>query len=145
MPYDLDKYRAKREKVLGVRKRGVSFGLAAGLVAGVILLGLGVMVMPGAIAYLTTRNLDDAIYKLADGGTWGPEVIGEINTLPGVSKAVADQHSARLVVTFNRNDTDLEKLAALLHRQGLKAELLNRTDHRQRQTILAKESKFETP
>lgn len=145
MPYDFDKYRAKREKVLGVRKRGVSFGLAAGLVAGIILLGLGAVAMPQAVAYLTTRNLDDAIYKLADAGTWSPEVVGEINTLPGVRKAIADQHSARLVVTFNRNETDLEKLESLLHRKGLKAELLNRTDHRQRLTILAKESKFETP
>lgn len=145
MPYDFDKYRAKREKVLGVRKRGVSFGLAAALVAGIILLGLGGVAMPGAIAYLTTRNLDDAIYKLADAGTWSPEVVGEINTIPGVRKAVADQHSARLVVTFNRDETDLEKLEALLHSKGLKAELLNRTGHRQRLTILAKEGHFETP
>lgn len=145
MPYDLEKYRAKREKVLGVRKRGVSFGLAAALVAGVILLGLGGIAMPGAISYLTTRTLDDAIYKLADGGTWSPEVVAEINTLPGVSKAVADQHSARLVVTFNRNETGLEGLEPLLNRKGLKAELLNRIDHRQRLTILAKEGNLETP
>jgi hypothetical protein len=141
MPYNFDKYRAKREKVLGVRKRGVSFALAAALVAGVILLGLGVIAAPKAIDYLTTRNLDDAIYKLADGGSWSPEVVAEITAQPGVSKAVADQHSARLVVTFNRNDTDLGQLEALLNRKGLKAELLNRTDHRQRQTILAKETK----
>lgn len=145
MPYDFDKYRAKREKVLGVRKRGVSFGVAAALVAGVILLGLGGIAMPRAVDYLTTRNLDDAIYKLADGGTWSPAVVKEISALPGVRQAVADQHSARLVVTFNRNDTDLEGLEPLLHRQGLKGELLNRTDHRQRQIILAKEGQLETP
>ena len=141
MPYDFDKYRAKREKVLGVRKRGLSFGLAAGLVAGIILLGLGVIAAPKVIDYLTTRNLDDAIYKLADGGSWSPEVVTEVSALAGVNRAVADQHSARLVVTFNRNETDLGQLEALLNRKGLKAELLNRIDHRQRQSILAKESK----
>jgi hypothetical protein len=145
MPYDFDKYRAKREKVLGVRKRGLSFGVAAALVAGVLLLGLGGIALPRAVAYLTTRNLDDAIYKLADNSTWSPQTIEEIGNLSGVTSATADQHSARLVVTFNRNDTDLEELAALFHRKGLKAELLNRTDHRQRQTILAKENQFETP
>lgn len=145
MPYDFDKYRAKREKVLGVRKRGLSFGVAAVLVAGVILLGLGGIALPRAVDYLSTRNLDDAIYKLADSGTWSPEVVAEIAKLSGVTSAAADQHSARLVVTFNRNQTDLDKIAALLNRKGLKAELLNRTDHRQRQTILAKESQLETP
>lgn len=141
MPYNLDKYRAKREKVLGVRKRGLSFAAAAALVAGAILLGLGVIAAPGAIDYLTTRNLDDAIYKLADNTTWSQEVVTEIAALPGVSRAVADQHDARLVITFNRNDTDLGQLEALLNRKGLKPELLNRTDHRQRRTILAKETK----
>lgn len=141
MPYNLDKYRAKREKVLGVRKRGLSFAAAAALVAGATLLGLGVIAAPGAIDYLTTRNLDDAIYKLADNTTWSQEVVTEIAALPGVSRAVADQHDARLVITFNRNDTDLGQLEALLNRRGLKPELLNRTDHRQRRTILAKETK----
>jgi hypothetical protein len=141
MAYDLDKYRAKREKVLGVRKRGVSFAVAAALVAGIILIGLGVIAAPKAIDYLTTRNLDDAIYKLADGGSWSQEVVTKITALAGVNRAVADQHSARLVVTFNRNETDLGQLEALLNRQGLKAELLNRIDHRQHQSILAKETK----
>ncbi|NTV13243.1 MAG: hypothetical protein HGA96_04845 [Desulfobulbaceae bacterium] len=141
MPYNFEKYRAKREKVLGVRKRGFSFGLAAGVVASIILIGLAGIAAPQVIDYLTTRNLDDAIYKLADGGSWSPQVVNEITVLPGVKRAVADQHAARLVVTFNRNDTDLGLLEALLKRQGLKAELLNRSDHRQRQSILAKETK----
>lgn len=141
MPYNLEKYRAKREKVLGVRKRGISFAVAAALVAGIILLGLGAIAAPRTIDYLTTRNLDDAIYKLADSGIWSPEVVTEIANLAGVKTAKADQHSARLVVTFNRNDTDLGQLEALLNRKGLKAELLNRIDHRQYQTILAKEAK----
>lgn len=140
MPYDFDKYRAKREKVLGVRKRGLNFTVAAALVAGIIILGLGAVGMPRAVAYLTTRNLDDAIYKLAGNSTWSRELVTEIATLPGVRTAVVDQNSARLVVTFNRNETGLEGLEPLVNRQGLKAELLNRTDHRQRQTILAKET-----
>jgi len=141
MSYNFDKYRAKREKVLGVRKRGLSFAAAAALVAGVIIIGLGGIGAPRAIDYLTTRNLDDAIYKLADSGTWSPEVVAEIAAQPGVSRAVADQHSARLVVTFNRNITDLASLESLLNNKGLKAELLNRIDHRQRLTIIAKETK----
>ena len=141
MSYDFDKYRAKREKVLGVRKRGLSFSLAAGVVATIILIGLAGIAAPKVIDYLTTRNLDDAIYKLADGGNWSPQVVAEITALPGVYRAVADQHAARLVVTFNRNAIDLGQLEILFKRKGLKAELLNRIDHRQRQTILAKETK----
>ena len=107
MSYNFEKYRAKREKVLGVRKRGMSFALAASLVAGVILMGLAGFGAPRAIDYLTTRNLDDAIYKLADGASWDTQLVAEITTLSGVSRAVADQHNARLVVTFNRNAIDL--------------------------------------
>lgn len=145
MSYDLEKYRVKRERVLGVRKRGLSFATASSLVAGIIILGLAGIAAPRAITYLTTRNLDDAIYRLADSGTWSPEVVELLAAQPGVSRAVADQHSARLVLTFNRNDTDLASLEALLNSKGLKAELLNRTDHRQRLTILAKEGNSETP
>ena len=46
MSYDLDKYRDKREKVLGVRKRGVSFGTLAAIVSLCIVVGLAFLVIP---------------------------------------------------------------------------------------------------
>ena len=51
MAYDLEKYREKREKVLGVKKRGISFGTLATIVSLLIILGLGVVVVPKSIAY----------------------------------------------------------------------------------------------
>ncbi len=145
MPYDLEKYRVKREKVLGVRKRGLSFGSAAALVAAIIIIGLGAIGLPRAVDYFSTRNLDDAIYKLADTGAWSPEVVKEINGLHGVRTVVADNHDTRLVVTFDRNMTDTDNLQSVFNRDGLAAELLNRMSHRQRRTILKKEGSFETP
>ena len=145
MSYNLEKYRQKREKVLGVRKRGLSFAAVAALVAGVIIIGLGGMALPQISEYLTTRNLDDVIYKRSDAGAWPPEMVKEIAAQAGVSQALVDHNQTRLVVTFNRNATDPGQLEALLNRQGIKAELLNRIDHRQRLTILSKEGKRATP
>ena len=36
MAYDLEKYRDKREKVLGVKKKGISFGAWAATVSAII-------------------------------------------------------------------------------------------------------------
>ena len=145
MTYDLEKYRVKREKVLGVRKRGLSFGAAAALVASVIILGLGGIGLPRAVDYFSTRNLDDAIYKLADTGAWPAGVVKEVGAMHGVRTVVADNHDTRLVVTFDRNMVDIAKLEAIFGRDGLQAELLNRMSHRHRRTILSKEAKLETP
>ncbi len=38
MPYDPEKYREKREKVLGIKKRGLGFGAVAMIVSLVIIL-----------------------------------------------------------------------------------------------------------
>ncbi|PKN16352.1 MAG: hypothetical protein CVU68_11875, partial [Deltaproteobacteria bacterium HGW-Deltaproteobacteria-3] len=65
MAYDLEKYREKRERVLGVKKRGMGFGRVATLVSLAILLGLGMVVIPRSIAFLKNRQLEDAIYKLS--------------------------------------------------------------------------------
>jgi len=145
MAYDLEKYRVKREKVLGVRKRGLSFGSAAALVAAVILIGLGGLALPRVVDYLANKNLDDAIYKLADTGAWSAEVVKEAAALPGVRTALADNHDTRLVVTFDRLVTTTAKLDSFFTRQGVQAELLNTMDHRHRMTILKKEGQFETP
>jgi len=145
MAYDLAKYRDKREKVLGVRKRGLSFGAVAGLVAAVIVLGLGIVVVPKAVSYFTTKNLDDVIYKQAQSQAWDQEIVGKINGLAGVRKAITDNHDKRLVVTFNRYETGPENFKILFGQAGVKAELLNRMGHRERMTILNKEAEFETP
>ena len=78
MSYDLEKYRDKREKVLGVKKRGISFGTLAGIVSLAIILGMGAVVVPKAIAYLNTRHLDDAIYKLQNAESLPQEAIDGI-------------------------------------------------------------------
>jgi hypothetical protein len=143
MAYDFEKYRDKREKVLGVRKRSMGFGAIATLVAAVILLGLGAVAVPKTISYFSTKNLDDAIYKLADSGKWRQEIVKEINGLPGVRSAVADNHDTRLVITFDRNESDPEKFKIFFRNEGLDAELLNQMGHRQRKVILEKEAAFE--
>ncbi len=145
MAYDLEKYRDKREKVLGVRKRGLSFGTAAALVAVVIILGFGMVAVPKTISYFSTRNLDDAIYKQAGSQAWKPEIVAGIEGLDGVRKAVADNHDKRLVVTFDRQVTSLEKLKVFFGQAGVRAELLNQVGHREHVTILEKEAEFETP
>ena len=145
MAYDFEKYRDKREKVLGVRKRGLSFGAVAALVAVVIVLGLGGVAVPKTVAYFSTRNLDDAIYKLADSGKWDQKVVSEIDGLPGVRKVVTDNHDTRLVITFDRYESGPEKFKVVFGREGIGVELLNRMDHRQRKVILEKEAAFETP
>ncbi|MEN8142134.1 MAG: hypothetical protein ABFQ82_00885 [Thermodesulfobacteriota bacterium] len=143
MAYDFEKYRSKREKVLGVRSRGLSFGAVAGLVATVIVLGLGGVAVPKTVAYFSTKNLDDAIYKLADSGKWEQKVVGEIGGLPGVRSALTDNHDARLVITFDRHESGPEKFKVVFGREGLDAELLNRMGHRERKVILEKEAAFE--
>jgi len=57
MAYNFEKYREKREKVLGVKKRGVSFGTLAAVISMIIILGLGVVVVPKSIAYFGRRKL----------------------------------------------------------------------------------------
>lgn len=143
MAYDFEKYRDKREKVLGVRKRGLSFGAVASLVAVVIVLGLGSVAIPKTVTYFTTKNLDDAIYRLTDSGIWEKKIVEEIGDLPGVRWAVTDNHDTRLVVTFDRHESGPEKFKLVFGREGVEAELLNQMGHRERKVILKKEAAFE--
>ena len=94
MAYNFEKYREKREKVLGVKKRGISFGTLATVVSLVIIVGLGIVVVPKSIAYFNTRHLDDAIYKLQDTESWSQETISSIRQLPGVQNVETDAKSA---------------------------------------------------
>jgi hypothetical protein len=143
MGYDFEKYRDKRDKVLGVKRRGLNFGTLATTVSAIIVLGLGVVVVPKAIEYFSTRNLDDAIYKMADSSAWSQDVVSGVDALVGVQQAITDNHEIRLVVTFNRLHTDTKKIDNFFKNKGLVVDLLNSTDHRHRMSTLKKEAEFE--
>jgi hypothetical protein len=143
MAYDLEKYREKREKVLGVKKRGISFGALATTISLVIILGLGVMVVPKSIAYFNTRHLDDAIYKLQTTGNWPQEIIGNIQQLAGVKNIETEEKNSRIVITFDKSIADTKKFNEFFKKNEINAILLNRVSHTQRLKVLEKESKFE--
>lgn len=143
MPYNLEKYREKREKVLGVKKRGISFGTLAAIVSLVIVLGLGTVVIPKSIAYFHSLHLDDAIYKLRGETNWTQEVLTQVGTLEGVRATSVDGDGARLVITFNRSQTNTDKLSAFFEKNRLPVVLLNKVGHSQRLHAMKKEAKFE--
>ena len=142
MSYNFEKYREKREKVLGVKKRGVSFATLASIVSLIIVLGLGIVVVPKSIAYLNTRHLDDAIYKLQDGSPWPPEVISAIQELAGVKSIETDTNSSRIVITFDKSVTGTPDINALFKQRDIETVLLNQVGHAHRKKILEKEAKF---
>lgn len=142
MVYDLEKYRDKREKVLGVRKRGISFGTLATVVSMVIMLGFGVVVIPKAVAFLNTRNLDDAIFKVQGHSSWPAEISGAIEGLHGVKGVSRDKGSVRMVVTFDRTMTDSNAVSAFFRKQGLDVVMLNEVSHHQRNQTIAKEQQL---
>ena len=142
MAYNFDKYRDKREKVLGVKKRGVSFGTLATVISLVIILGLGVVIVPKSIAYFNTRHLDDAIYKLQTAETWPQEVISSIQDLAGVKNVETDTNSSRIVITFDKSITSTPVINAFFKQKDIQTVLLNQVSHAHRQKILEKEAKF---
>lgn len=144
MLYDPEKYREKREKVLGIKKRGLSFSTVASIIAGLIIFGIGFVTVPTAVSYITTRNLDDAIYKLDKDMVWKDAVVIKIEALKGVAFLKKDKHDTRLVITFDRREADLSDFTAVFSKNNLKVTLLNRVNHRQRQTTLKEEEELET-
>jgi hypothetical protein len=142
MAYNFDKYRDKREKVLGVKKRGVSFGTLATVISLVIILGLGVVIVPKSIAYFNTRHLDDAIYKLQTAETWPQEVISSIQDLAGVKNVETDTNSSRIVITFDKSITSTPDINAFFKQKNIQTVLLNQVSHAHRLKTLEKESKF---
>ena len=144
MLYDPEKYREKREKVLGIRKRGLSFLTVASIIAGLIIFGIGFVTVPSAVSYITTRNLDDVIYKLDKDMIWKDAVVIKIEAVKGVAFLKKDKHDTRLVITFDRREADLSDFTAVFSKNNLKATLLNRVNHRQRQTTLKEEAELET-
>jgi len=142
MAYNFEKYRDKREKVLGVRKRGISFGTLATVVSLVIILGLGVVIVPKSIAYFNTRHLDDAIYKLQNSASWSQDVIAGIRGLNGVKEIETDNNSSRIVITFDRSVTDTPAINTFFKQKDIQTVLLNQVSHADRQKILKKEAKY---
>ncbi len=146
MAYDPEKYREKREKVLGIRKRGMGFGTIAMVVSLVIIVGLSFVTVPQAISYMATRHLDDAIFKLESASKWPEGVITGIAAIDGVKNTLKDSHTTRLVVTFDRRKVKLSNINALFDKHNLNVTLLNKVNHRQHQNTLKKEEKeLETP
>ena len=143
MAYDTEKYRSKRQKVLGIKKRGMSFGVIAAIVSICIIVVLGFVVLPETIAYIAERNLDDAIYKAERTGQWSHEIMTGIHEIGGVVEAVTDKGGKRLIITFDRNEVDIVKFSSFFREKGLKPTLLNRVNHRQRVTSLQEEEKLE--
>jgi hypothetical protein len=140
MVYDLEKYREKRERVLGVKGRGMLFGRVAGIVSLAILLGLGLVVIPRSIAFLQGRQLEDAIYKLSGERTGAEQVLAELKRQEGVREVVMDPHGSRVVVTFNKQKLDTTRISAFFQQQGAKAVLLNEVGHSQRMHTMKKEA-----
>ena len=146
MAYDPEKYREKREKVLGIKKRGIGFGALVMAVSFLVIAGLGAVTIPQAVSYMTTRNLDDAIFKLESGPSWPENAISGLTAIEGVKGTLQDKNGARLVVAYDRRKVKISALTDVFARQGLKVTLLNEVNHRQHQTTLKnEEEEIEAP
>jgi len=143
MTYDPEKYREKREKVLGIKRRGVSFGAIAAIVLICIVISLGLAALPRTVEYISTRNLDDAIYRLENSASWPNKIISEILEIKGVEKAETDKGGTRLVITFDRTKVDTDVISSFFRIKNYKSTLLNRISHRQRMKSLNAEEKRE--
>ena len=142
MAYDLEKYRDKREKVLGVKKRGISFGTLALIVSMTIVVGLGLVVIPKSIAYFHARHLEDAIYKVQGETVVPHEFVVELRNLAGVQEVVDETSAHRVVVTYNKSETDTAKILAFFRQNDLPVVLLNKLSHTQRMQTMKKEAEF---
>ena len=143
MTYDPEKYRAKREKVLGFERRGMGFGAIAAIVSICIVVSLGFVVLPRTVAYISTRNLDDAIYRLEHSTSSPNEIISGILEIEGVEKAMTDKGGTRLVITFDRTEVDTIVISSFFRKKSFKSTLLNRISHRQRMKSLNQEKERE--
>lgn len=143
MTWDPEKYREKREKVLGVKKRGISFGSLAAVVSCLMLMGFASVWVPGAGSYIKTRHLDDAIYKLEGSTAWPQSLLTELSGLPGVRGMEKDTHGARLVLTYDRRVTSVHNLAEFFQKNETDVSLLNRISHRQRRATIEAEKEPE--
>lgn len=129
MPYDPEKYREKREKVLGRRRRGLSFQTVAAAIALMLLSGFAFLVLPKVIASLQERNLEDAFYRMRDERPWPAAIGEEIAGLPGVNRVILDRDDTRLIVIFDNTRTGTAAIESLFLDKGLETVLLNRMHH----------------
>lgn len=145
--YDPEKYREKREKVLGIRKRSLGFGAVSIITALIILSGMGIVTVPQALSWLGTRHLDDAIYKLESEDKWPVLLVSRIEDIHGVKKAHQPEgNHTRLVVTFDRRMLGPEQIGRVMENNKVKYTLLNRINHRQHMaTMKNEEESVETP
>ncbi len=140
MTYDPEKYRDKREKVLGIKKRGMSFASIAAAVSIVIITGLSAAIFPQVAAYWTTRHLDDAIFRQATGSAWPETVVSAIEQVAGVKNVKTGIGDARrLIVTYDRRTPAIDKINAVFDQNRIKVVLLNQVDHRQHHQLMENE------
>ncbi|MBC8317545.1 MAG: hypothetical protein H8E41_06530 [Desulfobulbaceae bacterium] len=143
MAYDIEKYRDKREKVLGMKRRGIGFGTFALLISAGILVGLSMVVIPKSVAYLRDRGLDDAIYRIGKNQSWPQHSIDRLRDQPGVEMVMMGNDDKRIVVTFNRTKIDTDRLSSFFYQEKLQTILLNQVNHRQRLHSMHEEKRFE--
>lgn len=141
MSYDPEKYREKREKVLGIQKRGMGFLTLSLITAFLIMSGLGMSTIPKALSYINTRNLDDAIFKLETENSALETILAQISEESGVKTVSLDKNGQRVVVTYDRRKTSAPKIKSIFDRSALSTTLLNEVNHRQHETTLQKERK----
>ncbi|MDA8136708.1 MAG: hypothetical protein M0T82_18975 [Desulfobacteraceae bacterium] len=139
MAYDPEKYREKREKVLGIKKRGIGFGTLTMIVSVFLVVGLGAVTIPQAVSYMATRNLEDAIFKLESGSSWPKAAISQLAAMEGVKQIVQDKNGSRLVVTYDHRKVKTDAVIEGFVRQDLKVTLLNEINHRQHRTTMENE------
>lgn len=141
MVYNPEKYKEKREKVLGIKKRGISFGTIAVIVSLMIISGLSIAIIPNIFSYMAARHLDDAIFKIESDSTLSKDVVVNLKTIDGVKNVVNDKNSTRLVITFDRRIITLSSIKISLEQYDIFATLLNRVNHLQHQRIMKEEEK----
>ncbi|MCB2180852.1 MAG: hypothetical protein KQH63_02365 [Desulfobulbaceae bacterium] len=143
MAYDFEKYRDKREKVLGVKKRSISFGALAAFVSLAIVFGLSVVIIPRSIAFFQMRHLKDVIYKLPVESSLSEAGLAQLRQYEGVRNVAVDGQGSRIIITFNHSEVDPQKFSTFFHSQGVSAVLLNQVGHSERMQTLKKEAEFE--
>ncbi len=143
MEYDLEKYRTKREKVLGVKKRFFSLGRLLTIFSVAVVVLVSAAVLPQMAAFLKNRHLDDIIYRLKDDTVLTPDTIAAITAIKGVTGVNRDSENQRLILTFNREQTKPHAVTNQLSQVATGIIQLNVISHRQRLANLKKEKEFE--
>lgn len=143
MDYDLEKYRAKREKVLGVKKHFFSLGRILAVFSIAIVLLVSVAVVPQMATFFKNRHLDDIIYRLKDDTVLSPDAMAAIAAIKGVTGVNRDRENHRLILTFNRERTQPHAVTNQLSQVATGIIQLNVISHRQRLANLKKEKEFE--